>query len=92
VLGRAPVPLGAIDQTQSLEPLLEELVEYVAFTPLANFGGMPAMSVPLHWSDAGLPIGSHFMASQFEEETLLSPAGQLGGANPWRNKLAPVGR
>jgi len=57
-----------------------------------NFGGMPAMSVPVHWSDAGLPIGSHFMASQFEEETLLSPAGQLEGANPWRNKLAPVGR
>ncbi len=92
VLGRPPLPLGAVDQTKPWEPLLEELVEYVAFTPVANFGGMPAMSVPLHWSDAGLPIGSHFMASQFEEETLFSLAGQLERANPWRNKLPPVGR
>jgi amidase len=92
VLGRPPLPLGAIDQTQEWEALLEELVEYVAFTPLANFGGMPAMSVPLHWNDAGLPIGSHFMASQFEEETLLSLAGQLERASPWRDKVPPVGR
>ncbi len=90
VLGRPPLPLGAVDQTQPWELLLEELVEYVAFTPLANFGGMPAMSVPLHWNDSGLPIGSHFMASQFDEETLLSLAGQLERANPWRDKVPPV--
>jgi len=92
VLGRPPLRIGAVDQNQAWEPLLEELVEYVAFTPLANFGGMPAMSVPLHWSDEGLPIGSHFTASQFEEETLLSLAGQLERANPWRDRIAPVGR
>jgi amidase len=46
----------------------------VAFTPLANATGQPAMSVPLHWTDDGLPVGSHFLARPGEEALLFALA------------------
>ncbi len=83
VLGAPPVKTGQIDQSVGLDDLIEQLVEYVAFTPLANFTGFPAMSVPLHWNQDGLPIGSHFLGRFGDEETLLGLAGQLETARPW---------
>jgi amidase len=44
------------------------------------------MSVPLHWSKAGLPIGVHFAAKFGDEATLLKLAAQLEQARPWFNK------
>lgn len=82
-LGTPPVKTGAIDQNVDLDELIDQLVEYVEFTPLANFTGFPAMSVPLHWNAAGLPIGSHFLGRFGEEATLLGLAGQLETARPW---------
>ena len=82
-LGTPPVRTGAIDQTIDLDDLIDQLVDYVEFTPLANFTGFPAMTVPLHWNGAGLPIGSHFLGRFGEEETLLGLAGQLEAARPW---------
>ncbi len=90
VLGAPPLPLGAIDQRRSWEDLVELLFRYVAFTPPANFSGLPAMSVPLAWSETGLPIGVHFMARLGDEETLLSLAGQLERARPWAGRRPPV--
>lgn len=87
VLGSPPVLLGAIDQDRDLDELIEQLVDYVAFTPLANFTGFPGMSVPLHWNDRGLPIGSHFLGRFGEEEVLFSLAGQLEEARPWAYRL-----
>jgi len=94
VLGTPPVKTGEIDQTIDLDELIDQLVEYVAFTPLANFTGFPAMTVPLHWNDDGLPIGSHFLGRFGDEETLLGLAGQLEAAQPWwdrrpRHSTAP---
>jgi len=59
------------------------LKNYVAFTPLANATGQPAMAVPLHWSADGLPIGSHFVGRFGDEATLLKLARQLEQARPW---------
>jgi len=90
-LGAPPVRTGAIDQEIDLDDLIAQLVEYVEFTPLANFTGFPAMSVPLHWNEAGLPIGSHFLGRFGEEETLLGLAGQLESARPWWGKRPELG-
>jgi amidase len=72
-----------------LDDLIDQLVDYVEFTPLANFTGFPAMSVPLHWNEDGLPIGSHFLGRFGDEETLLGLAGQLETARPWWDRRPP---
>jgi amidase len=53
------------------------------FTQLANLCGLPAMSVPLHWTPEELPCGSHFTAPFGEEATLFRLAAQLEEACPW---------
>ena len=89
-LGSPPVRIGEIDQSAPWDELIEQLSQYVAFTPLANFSGMPAMSVPLHWNGAGLPIGTHFLGRFGDEATLLQLAGQLERAAPWWDRRPPV--
>jgi len=90
VLGAPPVPLGHLDQRLPWNEFVDMIFRYVAFTPVANFGGYPAMSVPLHWTPEGLPVGSHFLGRFGAEETLLSLAGQLERAHPWKDRLPPV--
>ncbi len=59
-------------------------------TQVANQTGLPAMSVPLAWNAAGLPIGVQFMAPFGDEATLFQLAAQLETARPWANRLPPV--
>lgn len=89
VLGSPPVPLGYIDQALPWDEFVDMIFRYVAFTPLGNFAGLPAMSVPLHWTPDGLPVGSHFLARLGDEETLLSLAGQLERSRPWKDRRPP---
>jgi amidase len=65
------------------EQLAEKSLEKMPFTQLANFTGLPAMSVPLHWTADGLPVGSHFIAPAGDEATLFRLAAQLEKAQPW---------
>jgi len=88
VMGSAPVRLGEIDQNAPWSVLTEQLFSYVAFTPVANFTGFPAMSVPTYWTDGSLPIGTHFMGRFGDEFRLLSLAAQLEQAMPWKDRVA----
>lgn len=75
-----------IRMTGLMEKMSLNNLEYTPYTQLANLMGTPAMSVPLHWCENGLPLGVQFMAGQGEEELLLSLAGQLEHAAPWKGK------
>jgi amidase len=90
-LGEPPAPLGTFDSPPG-EPLtgLFRAAAYVPFTPPFNVTGQPGISVPLHWNDAGLPIGVQFVGRFGAEETLLSLAGQLERAAPWAQRRPPV--
>ena len=72
-----------------VKPLAEKTFDYIPFTPLFNATGQPAMSVPLHWNDAGLPVGMQFVARLGGEATLFRLAGQLEQARPWFDRLPP---
>ena len=66
------------------------MIRYVAFTPVANATGQPAMSVPLTWTAAGLPVGSHFVGRPGEEALLFALAQELEAAQPWADRWPPV--
>jgi amidase len=90
VLSTPPIRNGALDQSAGLDAMWEQLEHYVPYTPIANFTGRPAMSVPLHWSEGGLPIGVQFIGKFGQEAMLLSLARQLEEAAPWWDKNSPV--
>jgi len=63
------------------------ILKTVGYTQLANATGHPAMSVPLVWNDAGLPIGIQFMGRMNEEGLLFRLAGQIEVARPWFDRM-----
>jgi amidase len=69
--------------------LLKKPLTFIPYTPLFNVTGQPAISLPLHWSASGLPIGMQFVARMGEEATLFRLAGQLEQAQPWFDRAPP---
>ncbi len=88
-LGRLPPPLGYLSPLLEPARLLERTREVLAYTPIHNVVGAPAMSVPLFWSDTGLPIGTHFAAAPGQDAMLLALAYELEEARPWRHHWPP---
>lgn len=84
VMGEPPWKLGTLCQRWPDRKIRAKLERYVGYTPICNTAGLPAMSVPLHTSQQGLPIGLHFVAPFAEEHRLFALAGQLERAHPWR--------
>jgi Asp-tRNA(Asn)/Glu-tRNA(Gln) amidotransferase A subunit family amidase len=86
-LAGPPPKLGYFDQNGDVQAFVERVTEYLSVTPLHNATGTPAMSVPLHWTADGLPVGVHFAGRYGEEATLLALAAQLEAAQPWFNRV-----
>ena len=91
VMGTPPPKIGYIDPVR-LEPREVNKRQSIVFpfTPPFNFTGQPAMSVPLAWSETGLPIGLQFAARYGDEATLIRVAAQLEAARPWRAKKPAI--
>jgi Asp-tRNA(Asn)/Glu-tRNA(Gln) amidotransferase A subunit family amidase len=85
-IARTHLPLGTVRMDGTLEAFDQQVAPMTAFTAVCNATGVPAMSVPIEWTDDGLPIGMHFVARYGAEETLYSLAAQLEHARPWRNR------
>jgi amidase len=90
-LGAPPIALGTLDVNErDLMKGFAPLVDYVPFTPIENATGQPAISLPLHWTGDGLPVGVMFAGRFGDEATLLRLAGQLEHARPWQHRRPPI--
>lgn len=82
--------IGSMAPDIDFDTLLERSLNFITFTPLANVTGDPAISLPLHWSSSGLPIGTHIHANYGNEEELLRLALELEQAKPWSNQWPKI--
>jgi amidase len=87
-LGELPPPLGSFDQSGP-DPIqtIQRGVPMACFTALGNAIGVPAISLPLGWSEDGLPIGVQLIAPLGREDVLLRVASQLEEAHPWSERV-----
>jgi amidase len=90
VLAAPPPLLGFVGPEVPFDTLVERLTRYVGYTTLHNVAGAPAMSVPLHWTSSGLPIGAQFAARAGQEGLLLQLAYQLEVAQPWAHRKPAI--
>ncbi|GAA4818381.1 amidase [Nocardioides caeni] len=73
--------------TAIVDQMINENLGWVPYTQLANLTGRPAMSVPLHWTSDGLPMGAQLVAPLGGDALLLRLAAQLERAAPWWDRL-----
>ncbi|RIK99554.1 MAG: hypothetical protein DCC71_20205 [Proteobacteria bacterium] len=86
-----PPPLGQFTSPPDM-PLKAYLraAPFGAFTFPINMTGQPAISLPLHWTSSGLPVGAMLVAGYGREDLLLQVAAQLEAAHAWRDRRPPV--
>lgn len=82
-----PARLGQLSLSTNLDHFMQAGVNASVYTQLFNVTGQPSMSVPLHWSADGLPVGVMFSARFGDEATLFRLAAQLERASPWFDRL-----
>jgi amidase len=88
-LAQPPVPIGALEDD---DPWVQfaNAGRFTPFTQAANITGLPAVSLPLAWSDDGLPIGVQLVGRPAGEAVLFRVSAQVEEARPWRDRQPPV--
>jgi len=89
-LGQVPLQIGTIRNNP--DNPMEAMVaagQFVPFTPPFNTTGQPAISLPMHWTPEGLPVGIQLVAAYGREDVLIRVASQLETAQPWA-QLTPT--
>jgi amidase len=88
-LAQPPVPAGWVTGADDPAEQIVRAAQFTPFTQVANLTGQPAASLPLHWSDDGLPIGVQLLGRPAGEAALLRLCAQLERARPWRGRRPP---
>ncbi len=90
-LPNPPLPLGYLNMNEDdIAVFAKRGGEEITITPLYNWTGAPALSLPLYWSADGLPVGSHLGADYGREDLLIRLAAQLEEASPWFDRTPEV--
>ncbi len=90
-MGTPPPLLGELVATRETVRLVaKRIYGLMQFTPQFNITGQPAVSLPLHWNAAGLPIGVQLVGALGQEALLIQVAAQLERACPWKDNWPQV--
>lgn len=81
---------GLLRHTNIVDDMVDKNLNWVPYTQLANLTGRPAISLPLHWTADGLPLGVQFVAPLGGESLLIRLAAQLEQAVPWADRIPPI--
>jgi len=89
-----PPPVGAVLEATHANPSepVDAVIATVAFTAFANATGLPGISLPVHWTDDGIPVGAQLVGGPWEEATILRLAGALEQALPWADREPALAR
>jgi amidase len=88
-LGAPPPRLGWFTEAGPAEEG-KRIAGFIPYTAQFNMTGQPAVSLPLHWSADGLPVGVQLVAGYGREDLLVRLAAQLEQAVPWAGRRPPV--
>ena len=85
-----PRPLGSLDMSETDIDRYNARWTHGVFMFPFNISGQPAISLPLHWTPDGLPVGVQFVGRHGDEATLLRLATVLETEMPWRDRKPPI--
>jgi amidase len=88
-LALPPVPVGWDSEPDDPREQFDRAARFTPFTAAFNVTGQPAVSLPLHWTEDGLPIGVQLVGPPFGEALLLRISSQLEEARPWLDRRPP---
>ena len=89
ILAQLPRPLGWFTSVPPSENF-ERQKRFIPYAALYNVTGQPAICLPMHWTDEGLPVGVQLVGRPAGEAALLALAGQLQRARPWVHRRPPI--
>jgi amidase len=88
-VAQPPLPVGALRNDDDPEADFEAQKAFTPWTSAWNVTGMPAISLPLHWTGDGLPVGVMLAARPAQEATLLAVSAQIESAADWSQRRPP---
>ena len=89
-LALPPVPIGWQDAVEGAIAQLLRNTEFTPFTAIANLTGLPAMSLPLHWTTTGSRSASRRSARPLARRFSSRLAAEIESARPWADRRPPV--
>ena len=88
-LALQPVPVGWDTEPEDPREQFDRAARFTPFTAVFNVTGQPAVSLPLHWTDEGVPIGVQLVGPPLGDALLFRISAQLETARPWRTRRPP---
>ncbi|MEM5517775.1 amidase [Henriciella sp. AS95] len=85
-----PPAIGYQAPTGDFAETMQRVTDFVAFTAPMNVSGAASMSVPIQWTDSGLPVGSLFSGRRGDDGKLLALAYELEAAQPWISRKPAI--